>query len=200
MTTTIGGNGEHSGIVTTEHCKAHLTFLATLAELRHSITTVDGLFGIDEPNVRISTAEEEEDLRLRVEEKVWQVYVSRAVDRFEQWWSSLSRHGNPPTVMSLKRFELNPLTLDETLPVFKGQGDLPPLGRSPPIYTWLRNDLWLSLVFHRRTHGLAFFHAQPPFLSRRLHQTGQNATMGYGLSMGPRVAMHHHKSRETVSI
>lgn len=171
MTTTTGGSREHSGVVTTEHCKAHLIFLATLAELRHNITTIDGLFGIDEPNERIGAAEEE-SFRLRVEEKIWQVYVSRAVDRFGQWWSSMSRRGNPPTVMSLKRFELNPLTLDDSLPVFKNQGDLPPLGRSPSIYTWLRIDVSLTSVFHRRTHDLAFFHAQPPLLSRRLFQTG----------------------------
>lgn len=171
MNNPTGGSHELSGVVTTEHCKAHLMFLATLAELRHSITMIDGLFGIDEPNERIRTAEEE-NFRLRVEEKVWQVYVSRAVDRFKQWWSSMSRRGNPPTVMSLKRFELNPLTLGDSLPVFKGLGDLPPLGGSLPVYTWLRVDVSLILVFHRCTHGLAFFYAEPTLLPRGLFQTG----------------------------
>jgi hypothetical protein len=138
MATITAGSPEHSGIVTTEHCRAHLIFLSALAELRRNITTVDGLFGIDEPNRRIDTADEE-NFRLRIEEKVWQVYVSRAVDRFKQWWLNLPRHGNPPTVMSLKRFELNPLTLDDPQPIFKDKDDLPPLGMNP-FHTHMAKD------------------------------------------------------------
>ena len=69
----------------------------------------------------------------RLQNKRWQVYVSRAVDRFTQWWLSLPTYKEPPTVMSLKRFEMDPLTLDEDANISLTIDDLPPLGTITPV-------------------------------------------------------------------
>ncbi|PCH06631.1 Protein of unknown function DUF1399 [Penicillium occitanis (nom. inval.)] len=109
---------------TPKECIDHLKFLSALAGLQHCIRTKDGLFGINHPG-RLFTDDPATDAR--VEEKRWQVYVSRAVDRFKDWWVSLPKYKEQPTVMSLKRFAMNPLTLDGDLNIGLSKSELPPL-------------------------------------------------------------------------
>ncbi|OKL62844.1 hypothetical protein UA08_01814 [Talaromyces atroroseus] len=112
--------------VTSIECIAHLKFLAVLAQLQHAIRTKDGLFKINKPK-KHSPLLEDATIKSRVEEKRWQVYVSRAVDRFTQWWLTLPTYKEPPTVMSLKRFEMDPLTLDQDARIVLTKDQLPPL-------------------------------------------------------------------------
>lgn len=111
---------------TPKECIDHLKFLSALAGLQHCIRTKDGLFGINHPG-RLFT--DDPATNARVEEKRWQVYVSRAVDRFKEWWVSLPKYKEEPTVMSLKRFAMNPLTLDDNLSIGLSKCELPPLGK-----------------------------------------------------------------------
>jgi hypothetical protein len=113
---------------TPRECIDHLRFLSALAELQHCIRTKDGLFGINHPG-RLFTMLDDPVIKARVEEKRWQVYVSRAVDRFKEWWVSLPKYEKQPTVMSLKRFAMDPLTLDDNLNIGLNKSELPPLGK-----------------------------------------------------------------------
>lgn len=113
--------------VTPRECIDHLRFLTALANLQHYIRTKDGLFGINHPDRHFT---DDSALNDRVEEKRWQVYVSRAVERFKEWWISLPTYKKQPTVMSLKRFAMNPLALPDNLSIRLSKSELPPLGES----------------------------------------------------------------------
>ncbi|KAJ5436103.1 hypothetical protein N7445_006988 [Penicillium cf. griseofulvum] len=72
--------------VTRDECVAHLKFLAVLADLRDTISSDDGLFGIyDAEAERFPNSLNE--ARARIREKRWAVYTARAVDRYTKWWS-----------------------------------------------------------------------------------------------------------------
>ena len=71
--------------VTKDECVAHLKFLATLADLRETISVQDGLFGIwdrEADDARVGR----QNMLARIREKRWAVYTSRAVDRYWTWW------------------------------------------------------------------------------------------------------------------
>lgn len=162
-------NQDHdaSETVTPTECIAHLKFLAALAHLQNSVRTTDGLFKINRPK-KHNDLLEDETIKSRIEEKRWQVYVSRAVDRFTQWWLSLPTYKQPPTVMSLKRFEMDPLTLKEDARIVLTKDDLPPLGKTTTVALNHISYRIHSLVLCRCSHGLAFLYAQPSRLFRRL--------------------------------
>ncbi|EED11448.1 conserved hypothetical protein [Talaromyces stipitatus ATCC 10500] len=117
---------ESMNAITPTECIDHLKFLAAVAELQRSIRSSDGLFGINEIG-ELADMLNDADIRARMEEKRWQVYVSRAVDRFREWWVSLPKYKKQPTVMSLKRYEMNPLTLDDNIGISLSEPELPPL-------------------------------------------------------------------------
>lgn len=117
--------------ITPTECVDHLKFLAALAELQDCIRSSDGLFGINDVG-DLTDMLEDADIKARVEEKRWQVYVSRAVHRFEKWWDSLPKYKKPPTVMSLKSFDMDPLTLDDDASISLSEAELPPLGEMMP--------------------------------------------------------------------
>lgn len=82
-----------------QECIAHLKLLECFYRLKQQIGSAEGLFGISDPfmnpDVRRRQGDEEELNKIRavVSEKRWQVYVSRAVHRFEAWRKSLQpRH------------------------------------------------------------------------------------------------------------
>jgi hypothetical protein len=63
-------------------CIAHLKLLEAFYTLRTSIADTADIFGISAPSAQHST----EKSVIKLKEKRWQVYVSRAVHRFETWW------------------------------------------------------------------------------------------------------------------
>jgi hypothetical protein len=175
--------------VTPKECIDHLKFLSVLAELQHNIRNRDGLFGINHPG-RLVTLLEDPVIKARVEEKRWQVYVSRAVDRFKEWWTSLPKYKKQPTVMSMKRFEMNPLTLENDLGIGLSKGELPPLGKLIVVLETCIELVMAKQFLYRCSHGLAFIHAQPSCISGRLFQTGKDEFVGDGISMGLDFTIH----------
>ncbi|KAE8351441.1 hypothetical protein BDV28DRAFT_137040 [Aspergillus coremiiformis] len=74
-----------SSTVTQDQCIAHLKFLAALADLRDSVASIDGLFGINDPDPTVF-GDDTNEACARVKEKRWAVYTTRAVDRYTTWW------------------------------------------------------------------------------------------------------------------
>ncbi|KAK9371419.1 hypothetical protein V1509DRAFT_614627 [Lipomyces kononenkoae] len=69
-----------------DQCVAHLKLLTALANLREDISTADSLFGLCDSIAEELTDQDKQDVLPKIREKRWQVYVSRAVDRFGVWW------------------------------------------------------------------------------------------------------------------
>ncbi|KAJ9224254.1 hypothetical protein C8Q69DRAFT_526042 [Paecilomyces variotii] len=89
--------------VTKDQCIVHLKFLAALADLRDTIGREDKLFGIKDSQAdRI-----QDDTRgalVRIREKRWAVYTSRAVYRFALWWELCVPTSGPlPTLEDLTK-------------------------------------------------------------------------------------------------
>ncbi|EKV07871.1 hypothetical protein PDIG_62120 [Penicillium digitatum PHI26] len=76
-----------SNTITRDQCVVHLKFLAVLADLRDTISSDDGLFGIYDAKAEIFPKELNE-ARARIREKRWAVYTARAVERYTKWWST----------------------------------------------------------------------------------------------------------------
>ncbi|KAF2468381.1 uncharacterized protein BDR25DRAFT_394851 [Lindgomyces ingoldianus] len=88
-------------IPTVGHCLAHLQVLECFYNLREHISKTDGIFGFSnslaQPMSQWDDANEVREIDL-VQEKRWAVYVTRAVDRFEAWWTRCApatRGGQP---------------------------------------------------------------------------------------------------------
>ena len=69
-------------IPTPDQCLAHLKLLEAFHSLREDVSQWDGLFGIHDHFASNSDAV----VLTNIREKRWQVYVSRAAQRFEKWW------------------------------------------------------------------------------------------------------------------
>ncbi|GAD93402.1 conserved hypothetical protein [Paecilomyces variotii No. 5] len=87
--------------VTKDQCIVHLKLLAALADLRDTVSSEDKLFGIEDSEAdRIQ--HDAVGARVRVREKRWAVYTSRAVHRFALWWDlCLPTSGRLPTLDDL---------------------------------------------------------------------------------------------------
>ncbi|KAH8689422.1 hypothetical protein BGW36DRAFT_308446 [Talaromyces proteolyticus] len=134
----ILGAASTTTTVTGAECISHLKFLAALAQLRESVENEIGLFKIGGRDSYPDLLENAE-IQQRVREKIWQVYVSRAVDRFTRWWMGVPRYNNPPTVMSLKAFDMDPLKLDDGIRVTLTREELPPLDVLMVWHTFMLN-------------------------------------------------------------
>jgi hypothetical protein len=82
----------------------------TIAHLRQSIASTDGLFGIDNATIveiartsRVANGEGADELLPRLAEKRWAVYITRAVDRFDAWISATVPASPLPTMTGLER-------------------------------------------------------------------------------------------------
>ncbi|KAL8698090.1 MAG: hypothetical protein Q9201_006762 [Fulgogasparrea decipioides] len=75
---------------TPDQCLDHLKLLEAFHQLREDVATTDGLYGIHDSFVDaiIPTEEETEraQLLLKLREKRWAIYVTKAVWRYETWW------------------------------------------------------------------------------------------------------------------
>jgi hypothetical protein len=71
---------------TVDQCIAHLKLLTALANLREDVSTSDGLFGISDSITEKLSEEDKQAALPRIREKRWQVYATRAVERFRLWW------------------------------------------------------------------------------------------------------------------
>ncbi|KAI9847712.1 MAG: hypothetical protein M1837_001960 [Sclerophora amabilis] len=80
-----------SSFPTVDQCTAHLKLLKALAQLRHDVGYVENLFGISERMSDAGRGPTFDRECAQIREKRWEVYVARAVDRFQRWWSLSSQ-------------------------------------------------------------------------------------------------------------
>jgi hypothetical protein len=158
-----------------DRCILHLKLLAALADLRETISTIDGLFGIhDSQGLKFQDETIRGKALIRIREKRWAVYTARAVDRYTDWWTQCVPVSEAvPNMYSIKSKEYTALT--STYPSTWLAKNLPPLGK--PIS---EDRLKLTLTReYRCSHGLACSHAKSTCLPRGLPPRGQNARLGY---------------------
>ncbi|KAL1958397.1 hypothetical protein VTO42DRAFT_4498 [Malbranchea cinnamomea] len=91
--------GEYADVetVTPDECIAHLKLLSAMTDLRDTISRTDGLFSVHDSQIGPSSADGQQRAKALalLREKRWQIYVSRAVDRFTKWIQNCIRvdHG-----------------------------------------------------------------------------------------------------------
>ena len=74
---------------TPDLCIAHLKLLEAFHQLREDVAFEDGLFGINDSFADAAESDQERaELLAKIREKRWQVYVTKASKRFEQWWTT----------------------------------------------------------------------------------------------------------------
>ena len=88
---TFEPKGSNRELPSSDECIAHLKFLTALAQLRQEISEQDGLFGIEDESAALfplpaNGSVPKEHVLIKIREKRWAVYVTRAVDRFYKWW------------------------------------------------------------------------------------------------------------------
>ncbi len=136
-------------------CLAHLKLLAAFQNMKEDIGYTDGLWNIwdtradnaeldsnlnDVPPAK--TTENEPDkmaVLSKLREKRWALFVARAVDRYEAWWSSMFRPSLTEQIMATPRhssYETFPSVGD---PLTWTSIMLPPLGK--PRFSRLRLPL-----------------------------------------------------------
>lgn len=112
---------------TVDQCIAHLKLLEAFHQLREDVATSDGLFNISDESARESS--KQEDVLAKLREKRWAVYVARAADRFERWWTTTV----PSTQQRLRQSDVGTTgNFDEIVNAGRPLKTitLPPLGRS----------------------------------------------------------------------
>jgi hypothetical protein len=120
-----------STTVTRDQCVAHLKFLAVLADLRDTISSDDGLFGIHDAGAEEFQRfpDRMNEARARIREKRWAVYTARAVDRYTKWWSEgLPRSRPMATINDLESADYENVLVCDTI-VAWDTDNLPPLGK-----------------------------------------------------------------------
>ncbi|KAJ5095679.1 Protein of unknown function DUF1399 [Penicillium alfredii] len=113
-------------MITSDQCVAHLKFLAVLADLRDTISSADGLFGIyDSEADRYPYSTDE--ARVRIREKRWAVYTARAVDRYTEWWFKCLPMSRPlATISDLTHPSYTTVTNCETM-ILWDEKNMPPI-------------------------------------------------------------------------
>ena len=123
---------------TADQCIAHLKLLECFHELRETVATTDGLYGIDDAivsaviygsNKTLASSAHSESayatLLTKVREKRWAIYVAQAVRRFERWWEQCieprDNYSRPDENAT------NPANWQEKLIPFS-KSNLPPIG------------------------------------------------------------------------
>ena len=145
---------------TPDICIAHLKLLEAFHQLREDVAFEDGRFGINDAYADAAPSKQERsELLIKIREKRWQVYVWKASERFEKWWTTCVEATD----------ERNRLLGQSKIPVyFKQSPDvgerlawtkdcLPPLGKRYGE----RKRYKCTKLTNRRDHGLARIHAEP---------------------------------------
>lgn len=115
-------------IITTDQCILHLKLLAAFADLRATVSTVDGLFGICDSQADKFSGEDEMTkckALIRIREKRWEVFTSRAVDRYADWWTKVVPAAELPTVSRILQMQY---AIIRSGPLEWTADILPPLG------------------------------------------------------------------------
>lgn len=121
-----------STTVTEDQCVAHLKFLAVLADLRDSVSSQDGLFGILDSEAQKLSGGTQNEARAKLREKRWAVYTSRAVKRFSTWWDKcVPQSGRIPTTSTLETFEYKHVASRDHKSIWT-RTTMPPIGEWNP--------------------------------------------------------------------
>lgn len=75
-----------------DECIAHLKLMSVFSDLRNVISSRDGLFDLWDNAIAESNDEMRKQSLALLREKRWELYVSRAVDRFETWLDKCVPH------------------------------------------------------------------------------------------------------------
>jgi hypothetical protein len=74
-----------SPVPTPETCLAHLKLIHAFQALKQDIGYTDGLFGIWD--AKAERAEKRDETLSKLREKRWVLFIARAVERFQAWWT-----------------------------------------------------------------------------------------------------------------
>ena len=114
---------------TRDQCIAHLKLLECFHELRQTIATDDGLFGIRDDIVeQVLAPKDKAELLLKIREKRWAIYVAKAAKRFEAWWQHAVEVSSE--MQSLHDLPRVPASIKSALPFNEIENHLPPIGES----------------------------------------------------------------------
>jgi hypothetical protein len=123
---------------TVKNCIAHLKLLQAFHDLHKSVTTSDQLFGICDSFAHPAPGAPRDDDLKRIREKRWEIYVVRAAQRFERWWTKTvpcSVGGEPMGRLEVRQIarkeQFGDLPKRARALVFT-KGTMPPLGMFTP--------------------------------------------------------------------
>jgi hypothetical protein len=131
-------------------CLAHLKLLFTFQSLKEDVGWSDGLWDIWDANYP-STPDAAIKALATVREKRWALFVARAVDRYEAWWSTLS--GQMLTERDMEKDRTRYLNfMANWEPMNWSLENMPPLGMMHPsrfsCLSVLTRDKDVLLVLH----------------------------------------------------
>ena len=108
-------------------CLAHLKLLEAFYVLRDDISPKDGLFSIRDEVVSAKDERQKTERVLKIREKRWAVYVTKAASRFEIWWKQCIQ----PRARETRMYEMDRFSKPNAGPTLHVQGsEFPPLGKS----------------------------------------------------------------------
>ena len=172
---------------TPDLCLAHLKLLESFYQLRLDVSKRDGLFGIsDDFADAVAEPGNERNSRLaQIREKRWEIYVTKAARRFEQWWKTC--------VQPDRQLQEEKAVWGHTADPRAGQilelanSDMPPLGQ------YIKSVLSSSRTYHalsRRYYGMACLSFESKEVFERLYAERQDGYLEDRVSMGSHHPMH----------
>jgi hypothetical protein len=78
-----------SALPTADECLAHLKLLSVFHALKEDVGYTDGIFGLWDARCDKVDEKDREKTLASMREKRWALYVARAVDRFQDWWTEV---------------------------------------------------------------------------------------------------------------
>lgn len=117
---------------TPDVCIAHLKLLEAFHQLREDVAYEDGRFGINDAMADAGQSKQERaELLTKIREKRWQIYVTKAAERFERWWTTCVEPGREENRLLGQSkiplvFRKNP---DAGEQLVWSKDNLPPLGK-----------------------------------------------------------------------
>ena len=156
-------------------CLAHLKLLSTFHSLKEDIGYTDGLFNLWD--AKCEALENRDESLAKMREKRWVLYIARAVERFEDWWTHCLCTLESNRRLEGKEMMANVVKFTDFPKLGSVQrwttSILPPIGRLPNS----RQCRPANVL--RCPHGLARIHAQPQKLPRRLYAIRIERSLGY---------------------
>lgn len=120
---------------TANQCKAHLKLLEAFNQLKVDVGTNDGLYGLSNQLAAGVPSNSRPQILMKICEKRWAVYVTRAASRFERWWNVSVEPGS----RMLQQDDLAPAGSFARIASGGGslsitKDNLPPLGKLFPYF------------------------------------------------------------------